>query len=87
MPTFRGKDNKVIIYGALWCPDTLRSLEFLSKNKIEYEFRDIDKNEENLQFVENTNNGLRIVPTIILPEGTILTEPSNAQLSKGLKLE
>jgi glutaredoxin len=87
MPTLQGKGNKLIIYGALWCPDTLRSLEFLSKNKIEYEFRDIDKNQEYIDYVESVNHGLRIIPTIVLPKGTILTEPSNSQLSKNLKLD
>lgn len=77
------KNEKIIVYGAMWCPDTLRALEFLSKNKIDYEFKDIEK-EDNVKFVEEVNNGLRIIPTILLKNGVILTEPSNSELEKNL---
>lgn len=74
--------KKVIVYGAMWCPDTLRALQFFSKNKIEIEFKNIDESPENTKFVEETNNGLRIIPTIIMPDETILVEPSNSELEK-----
>jgi len=76
------KENlkKIIIYGAMWCPDTLRALSFMNQNKIDFEFRDINEDEENTKFVNETNNGKTIIPTIIFPDGTILTEPSNSEL-------
>jgi len=46
------------------------------------------KNVEAGKFVESVNGGYRSVPTIVFPDGTILTEPSTADLMKklGLKL-
>ena len=73
--------KKIIVYGAMWCPDTLRALEYFSKHAIDYEFKDIEK-EENVKYVEEVNNGLRVIPTILLPSGVILTEPSNSELDK-----
>jgi len=78
------KQNKIVVYGAMWCPDTLRALHFFSENNIEIDFKDIDSNEENTKFVEETNNGMRIIPTILLPNGSILVEPSNSELERAL---
>jgi len=41
-----------------------------------------------LAFVQQVNNGRRVVPTIVLPDQTILVEPSNALLAEkmGFKL-
>jgi mycoredoxin len=76
--------KKVIVYGAMWCPDTLRAMQFFSQHNIEIDFRDIDNSPENTAFVEETNNGMRIVPTIILPDESIVVEPSNSELERVL---
>lgn len=76
--------NKVTMYGAMWCPDTLRALHFFNQNNIEVEFKDIDNNVANTKFVEEANDGMRIIPTIVLPEGKILVEPSNSDLERAL---
>lgn len=76
--------KKVIMYGAMWCPDTLRAFQFFSNHKIEVDFKSIDQNPENTKFVEETNNGMRIIPTIILPDESLLVEPSNSELERAL---
>jgi mycoredoxin len=74
--------KKVTMYGAMWCPDTLRAMQFFSNHKIEVEFKSIDDNAENTKFVEDTNNGMRIIPTIILPDESVVVEPSNSELER-----
>jgi hypothetical protein len=76
------KNKKVIIYGAMWCPDTLRAMQFFSNHQIEIDFKNIDSSPENTKFVEETNNGMRIIPTIILPDESIVVEPSNSELDR-----
>jgi len=76
------KSNKLIVYGAVWCPDTLRAIEFLNKQNISIEFKNIDEDSDNTKFVEDSNGGLRIIPTIVLPDNTIVTEPTNSELEK-----
>jgi glutaredoxin len=76
------ESKNIIIYGAMWCPDTLRSISYFNSKNIEFDFKDIDGNEENTKTVEELNNGLRITPTIIFPNGEILSEPSNAEIER-----
>ncbi len=78
--------DKIMLYGATWCPDCKRSKNFLLKNEIDYEWIDVDDNEEATAYVEKINNGLRIIPTIIFPDGDILVEPSDVELGEKLGL-
>jgi glutaredoxin-like protein len=73
-------EQAILVYGAMWCPDTVRSRNFLDKNGIAYQWFDIDHNPEAKEFVRKTNNGQVVVPTIIFPDGTILVEPSDEEL-------
>ena len=75
---------KISIYGALTCSDTMRARKFLDEGGIPYEWIDIDDNPEGLNYVKQANNGVRVTPTILFEDGSILVEPSNAQLASKL---
>lgn len=77
----------ITVYGTKWCPDCKRAKKFFAEHRVRYENVDIDDATEGVSFVENINKGLRIIPTIIFPDGEILVEPSNAQLAKKLGLQ
>jgi thioredoxin reductase (NADPH) len=77
----------LIVYSTTWCPDCKRAKRFLSEHRIAYRNVDIEHNAEAADFVQEINNGMRIVPTIIFPDGTILTEPSDAELAEKLGLQ
>ena len=47
---------------------------------------DIAQDPEAIAYVEEVNQGQRIVPTIVFPDGSILVEPSNAELAEKLGL-
>jgi glutaredoxin len=47
---------------------------------------DIEQDPEALAYVERVNKGKRIVPTIVFGDGSILVEPSNAELAAKLGL-
>jgi glutaredoxin-like protein len=79
---FNLKPATITMYGAAWCPDCKRAKDFFGKHKIEYENVDVDETPEATPFVKELNNGMRIIPTIIFPNGEILVEPSNAQLAE-----
>lgn len=79
-------ETQIIVYGTTWCYDTFRAKKILDKNNIPYTWIDIDKDMEGRSFVEKTNNGYRSVPTIVFPDGSILVEPSNDELSIKLGL-
>jgi glutaredoxin-like protein len=73
-------EKSIIIYGTWWCGDCFRTRRFFDKNKITYQWVDIDKDQKAEEFVIMTNNGMRSVPTILFEDGSILVEPTNAEL-------
>lgn len=77
------------VYGTTWCPDCKRAKQFLGDQRVRYNWVDIEQDPEAMAYVEQINDGKRIVPTIICPNGAILVEPSNAELAAelGLKTE
>ncbi|MXX33090.1 MAG: FAD-dependent oxidoreductase [Chloroflexi bacterium] len=72
------------VYGAPWCPDCRRSKAFLSEHRVDYEWIDIDQDPDALTYVEELQNGGRSIPTIILPDGGMLIEPSDEELAQAL---
>ncbi len=78
--------SNVIIYGATWCPDCRRAKKFLSEQRVPFSWIDIEEHPEHQAYVESVNNGKRIIPTIVLDDGSILVEPSDAQLATKLGL-
>ncbi|MEN6572394.1 MAG: glutaredoxin domain-containing protein [Anaerolineaceae bacterium] len=78
--------QKIKIYATSWCGGSRRARNIFDTNHIDYEWIDIDENVEAGKFVESVNRGYRSVPTIVFPDGTILTEPSSADLMKKLGL-
>ena len=78
---------KITVYGATWCPDCKRAKQFLGEQRVHYNWVDIEEHPESQAFVEKANNGKRIIPTIVFADGSILVEPSNADLAKKLGLQ
>jgi thioredoxin reductase (NADPH) len=79
--------SAITVYGTTWCPDCKRAKKFFGEHRVQYENVDIDENPAGVPFVEKLNDGARIIPTIIFPDGSILVEPSNAQLAGKLGLQ
>jgi mycoredoxin len=72
--------SQIVMYTTEYCSDCHRAKTFFETNKIEYLRVGLEGNEEATEFVLNINNGYRSVPTIIFPDGTVLTEPSWKEL-------
>ena len=79
-------DAHLTVYGAPWCGDCKRAKKFLGEQRIHYHWVDVEQDPEGLAFVERANQGKRIIPTIVFEDGSLLIEPSNAQLAKKLGL-
>ena len=84
---FNLKPSKITIYSTVWCPDCKRAKSFFGEHRVQYENVDIEENPKGITFVEKLNKGMRVIPTIIFPDGEILVEPSNAQLAEKLGLQ
>ncbi len=77
----------VTVYGATWCPDCRQAKQFLGEQRIHYTWVDIEQDRDGQALVEGANGGKRIIPTIVFPDGSILVEPSNAQLAAKLGIQ
>ena len=80
-------NNSITVYSTAWCPDCHRAKRFLAEQRIPYVNVDIEKESEAMAYVEQINNGMRSIPTIVFPDGDILVEPSNADLAEKLGLQ
>jgi mycoredoxin len=74
--------DQIIMYGTTWCPDCYRAKSFLNSRGIPFKWIDIGNDPKATIEVERINKGNRSVPTIVFPDGSILVEPSNAELEK-----
>jgi thioredoxin reductase (NADPH) len=81
------KPAEITVYGAYWCPDCRGSKQFLGEHQIPYNWVDIEQDKAGEQLVLEKNQGKRIIPTIVFADGSILVEPSNAQLAAKLVLK
>jgi mycoredoxin len=76
--------SRITVYGTTWCPDCQRVLRFLDQNGIDYASIDIDESPQAEEYVREVNAGFRSVPTIVFPDGFILTEPPLSRLATAL---
>jgi thioredoxin reductase (NADPH) len=75
------------IYGASWCPDCRRAKKFLADQRVGYEWHDVETDPDGARIVQEHNDGNNTIPTILFPDGSHLSEPTNEQLAEKLGLE
>ena len=69
----------VTMLGAEWCPDCHRAKAFLGEHDINFRYINIDHHEWAPEFLEQVNDGKRIIPTIIVGN-QIFANPDNLKL-------
>lgn len=84
---FNLRPSIITVYSTDWCPDCMRAKKFFVEHQVQFVNVDIEEIPNGVPFVKNLNNGMRVVPTIIFPDGEIMAEPSNTQLAEKLGLQ
>lgn len=79
--------SRIVMYATEFCPDCHRAKVFFETNHIEYLRVGLEGNKEAIEFVMNINHGYRSVPTIIFPDGSVLTEPGVNELKEKTTLK
>ena len=79
--------TNIKLYGTNWCSDCKRSKKFLGEQRVHYDFINIEEDAEGQAYVQKVQNGGMSIPTIDFEDGSILIEPSNAELAAKLGLE
>lgn len=76
---------RIVMYGTPWCGDCRRARRIFDEQGVAYDYIDIEQNEDGRSIVEQLNRGYQSVPTIIFPDGSVLTEPSSSVLLSKLR--
>ena len=72
------------MYSTRWCGYCRRLKSQLEREGISYAEVDIEQDPAAADFVMSVNGGNQTVPTVLLPDGTALTNPSLGQLKQRL---
>ncbi len=83
------EDYRIVMYGADWCPDCRKSKAFLTDNQINFQYIEIDKDENAwaIPLIKELNNGKRKIPTILINDDIVLVEPENEELREVLNID
>ncbi|HEX9597245.1 MAG TPA: FAD-dependent oxidoreductase, partial [Anaerolineales bacterium] len=68
--------------GTLWSARSHTTKDFLARNRIAYQWLDVEKDPEARLLVESVNNGQAELPVVFFPDGTILSAPDNRTLAE-----
>jgi mycoredoxin len=77
-------NQTLVMYSTPWCGYCHRLKAQLERANIPFTVIDITDDPEATAFVERANGGNQTVPTVRLPNGTTLTNPSITQLTAAL---
>ncbi len=77
-------EDAIVVYGTAWCGDCRRAKKLLERCGIDYAWVDVEEQKGAKEEMLRLNGGDRRVPTLLFPDGSVLVEPSNAEL--GAKL-
>lgn len=77
----RATSQKIKMYATTWCGDCRFAKRWFDAHNIPYEYINIEEDEEAARVVISINNGMRSVPTIVFPDGSVLVEPTARELA------
>lgn len=73
------------MYGSEWCGDCRRAKRVFERLGVPYDYIDPDDDPVVMQLIREFNGGLQSIPVIVFPDGSHLTEPSDAELEEKLR--
>jgi mycoredoxin len=79
-------DQTLIMYSTPWCGYCRRLKAQMDRAGIPYTEIDITDDPEATRYVEQINGGNQTVPTVRLPDGRALTNPTLPQLTTALAM-
>ena len=80
--------ERVTVYGADWCGDTVRTLRHLDKSGVNYDYINIDDDEHAEKKVIEFNKGKRRIPLVEIASDNgmkSLSVPSASELDGAMK--
>ncbi|MBI4201970.1 MAG: FAD-dependent oxidoreductase [Chloroflexi bacterium] len=75
------------VAGTQWSSASHNVKDFLARNRIPYQWLDVEKDEQARLLVEEVNQGQHRLPVIFLPDGDVLIEPDTRSLAEKVGLQ
>ncbi len=75
------------VAGTLWSISSHNTKDFLARNRIPYQWLDIEKDAQARELVEHAETGGGHLPVVFFPDGTTLIEPSTRELAEKIGLQ
>ena len=72
--------TKIKMYGTTTCKDCVIAKEVFKELKADYEFINMEDDQEATDKAIELNNGVRRIPVILFPDDSILVEPTAEEL-------
>ncbi len=69
------------VLGSQWSPQSFAVKEFLSRNRVPYQWVDVDRDETARALAMSLAGGLTRLPIVLCPDGTHLIGPTNGELA------
>lgn len=76
--------DALIIYGTSWCGPCRTLKRLLSEHDVDFVYVDIETTPAAADFVMKINGGNQMVPTVLFPDGTTLTNPRLSDVTSRL---
>lgn len=80
------ESGELIVYGTDWCSDCFRTKAILDSRGVSYEWIDLGEHPESIPEVTGRNSGMKVVPTLVFPDGRSISEPTESELLEMLGL-
>ena len=77
--------ERVVVYGADWCGDTVRTLRHLDRSGIRYDYVDIENDKEGEKKVIAFSKGRRRIPLVEI--GSDTDEPQRLAVPRDTELD
>ena len=76
-PTFDG----IRVFGSQWSPQSFTAKEFLSRNRVPYEWVDVEEDGKGRSLVESLTGDATKLPVVVFPDGSHLVAPTISALA------
>lgn len=80
-----GDVPRLVMYTTVWCGYCIRLKHALEREGVAFDEVDIEQDADAADFVMSLNEGNATVPTVVLPDGRALTNPTLPELLAAVK--
>jgi glutaredoxin len=79
-------EGTIVMYGADWCGDCRRAKNWFKRNGVPFTEVDVEHDDEARDLAIELAGGLKNIPVVVLPDGSVLIEPTDLQLAEAIPL-